>query len=67
MFYCHGCDLSYADLATSVVVRCKCIKGWSHSVTVVINALVLLTLLRLGGSSIVCDLGVTDVLRMFGV
>jgi hypothetical protein len=36
-------------------------------VTVAINALVLVTLLRVGGSSLVCDLGVTDVLRFFGV
>jgi hypothetical protein len=62
MFHCHGCDLTYTALATYDVVSFKCIKGGSQSVTVVIIALVLVTLLRLGGSSIVCDLGVTDVL-----
>jgi hypothetical protein len=60
MFDCHGCDLSNAALATYAVVSYKGIKGGSQSVTVVINALVPVTLLRLGGSSIVCDLGVTD-------
>jgi hypothetical protein len=40
MVYCHGCDLSYADLATYDVVSCKCIEGGSQSVTVVINAVV---------------------------
>jgi hypothetical protein len=60
MFYCHVCDLLYANLATYDVVSFKCIKGGSQSVTVVIIALVLVTLLRLGGSNFACDLGVTD-------